>query len=98
MGPKTILNKHTKKPTLPKNTKKSQMKVTSQIFFRDSCSKITSFYFQNFRSVIELNKLEKRLKKDHNVEISEYQEMNNEIKKICAFVKTKTEEPEMKKK
>jgi len=54
--------------------------------------------------VIELNKLEKRLKKDHNVEISKNQKMNIEIKntfvnkKICAFVKTKTEEPKMKKK
>jgi len=53
-----------------------------KFFFRDPCSKITSFYFQNFRSVIELNKLEKRLKKDHNVEISKYQKMNNEIKTL----------------
>ena len=67
--------KHTKKPTLPKSPQNTKTIYQPKIF-RDPCLKLLNFITQDYFILFSKfsprdfhDKLEKRLKKDHNVEI-----------------------------
>lgn len=81
--------KHTKKPTLPKFHHKHENDLQAKIFRLNFITKNHFILFSKFSPRDLPEKLEKRLKKDHNIEKMKIKKMNNEnLIKIHRFKNT----------